>query len=180
MPPDVSNAHALTDRWCPNGRGTPPAWVEVMTHPSILPILLAGLVAQACSIALDGPAPKHEPKEPLSESGLAAAGVAPPSIGPTILFEELQGPQPAQARAVYSKAGAALQECAKQGGTIRVSVKGEGERARYSIEPGSALDPSQRRCVLEALSVVDVDSVLQTANPTDRPSNFTGLIRIEW
>ncbi len=117
------------------------------------------------------------------------AGFVPPRPGPIVstwpapvlVFEEASGAQAARAGAVFAPARRALGEChAGTGAVVRLRLASEGGRARYTIEPATTLDAAQRRCVLEALSTVDVEGISGDASPSARPSGFSALIRLEW
>jgi hypothetical protein len=119
----------------------------------------------------------------------ARAELAPPRPGPTastppapvLVLEEVDGAQPARTSAVLAPAQKALGEChAGTGAVVRLRLASEGGRAHYAIEPATTLSSAERRCVLEALSTVDVDGISGDASPSARPSGFTALIRLEW
>lgn len=80
-----------------------------------------------------------------------------------------------------------MSECVPgSGGVLRLRVASGPDGARFTIErsslvgPRSPLGPRERRCVLEALSTVDVPSAAADPTPTAKPSGFTALFRIEW
>jgi hypothetical protein len=62
-------------------------------------------------------------------------------------------------------------------GVIRVQVDSDRGRTVITIEPGIDLDPAARRCILEALSTMDVDD-----DPSKRlgPGGFTTHVLISW
>jgi hypothetical protein len=68
------------------------------------------------------------------------------------------------------------------GGKLRVRVrKAAGGKLAFGIEPGSSLDPSEQKCVLEALASLDADeSSTAWAGLNVRPTGFTSLLTIEW
>jgi len=100
---------------------------------------------------------------------------------PVLVLEKVDGAQAARAGAVFAPAQKALGEChARAGAVVRLRLASEGGRAHYAIEPATMLNPAERRCVLEALSTVDMDGISGDASPSARPSGFTALVRIEW
>jgi hypothetical protein len=51
----------------------------------------------------------------------------------------------------------------------------------FDLQPGSSLDPTERRCLLDALATLDVDeSAPAWTGLNVRPTGFTSLITIEW
>ena len=56
-----------------------------------------------------------------------------------------------------------------------------GEKLAFDVAPGSSLDPTEKKCVLEGLSTIVVDeSSTAWAGLNVRPTGFTSLLTIEW
>lgn len=68
------------------------------------------------------------------------------------------------------------------GGKLRIRVrKGVAGKLAFDVQPDSSLDPTEMKCVLAALSTLDVDeSATAWAGLSVRPTGFTSLITIEW
>jgi len=84
--------------------------------------------------------------------------------------------------AVFEPALDRLETCRRgSGGKVMVRVKSSAGKTRFDVEPGSSLDPTERRCVLEALSQSNVDEgATLNQGGTVRPTGFTSLITIAW
>ncbi len=147
--------------------------------PSSLACLAVLLVLPACistGEALPFTAPQHAPFVEPRPGPVTSSWPAP-----VLVFEHVEGVQAERAHAAFAPARKALGDCRPgQGGVVRLRLATEGGRAQYTIEPASTLGPVQRRCVLEALSTVDVEGISGDASPSARPSGFTALIRLEW
>ncbi|MFO0761768.1 MAG: hypothetical protein U0359_35320 [Byssovorax sp.] len=151
-----------------------------------LPLFLATLLA-ACSSAPapapsppspPGPSPENDPGPPEPRPLASAAAPKPP---PSLMFEGVQGANAARANAVFAPIRAQLAECSPQNrGSILVGIENRAGSTKMHVAPGSTVDPKRMRCALEVLSTVDPDAVLDRQSPIDRPSGFTGQIRIEW
>jgi hypothetical protein len=101
--------------------------------------------------------------------------------GPGLVVEKVEGAEAARARAAFAPVVARLGACRPgSGGVIRLTLTHEAGRSAYHVEPVTALDPPSRRCVLEALSTVDVDGISGDGSPSARPPGFTALFRVEW
>lgn len=119
---------------------------------------------------------------------IAAAPVAPPSTpftyvhpSPVLILEALDGAESARARAAFAPLPATVRGCQVGTGQIlRLRLRAGEGKAHYSVEPSTSLDPQLRRCVLEALSTVDIEGISGDASPSARPSGFTAQIRLEW
>jgi hypothetical protein len=106
-----------------------------------------------------------------------AAGSPPPAL----VVETIEGAEAARANATFASARAALGECRPgTGGVLRLRLSAADGKVHYAVEPGTAIGPQTRRCVLEALSTVDVERVSGDASPSARALGFTALIRVEW
>jgi hypothetical protein len=68
------------------------------------------------------------------------------------------------------------------GGKILVRVQRASTRKlTFNVEPGSSLDPTEKRCVLEALSSVEDDESSNAwAGSNAKPTGFTSFVTFEW
>lgn len=68
------------------------------------------------------------------------------------------------------------------GGKLLIRVqKAPGGKLAFDVAPGSSLDPTEKKCVLEALSTLDVDeSSTAWAGWNLKPTGFTSLLTVEW
>lgn len=77
-----------------------------------------------------------------------------------------------------------IEHCRKMsGGKLMIRVqKAPGGKLAFAVEPGSSLDPTEKRCVLEALSTLNAadESSTAWAGLNVRPTGFTSLITLEW
>ena len=150
---------------------TPSAWLLATLLFAPIPACFSP-VQEALPIA----APEHAELVPPRPGPIVSTWPAP-----VLVFEKVEGVQAARASAAFAPARRGLGEChAGTGGVLRLRLAAEGGRAHYTIEPATTLGPAERRCVLEALSTVDVEGISGDASPSARPSGFTALIRLEW
>ncbi len=168
--------------------------IPAMTRASIaLSTACLILASSACVTAPDeraaAPAPPFDvpPRaEPAPAASASAAPAAPakaaPERSPVRLFiEESRGAESARLRAMFAPAETAVAECVPgSAGIVRLRITSGAAGARFTFEPNASLDPRRRRCVLEALSTIDPVGVSAGGSPSDRPSGFTALLRIEW
>jgi len=146
--------------------------------------LLAVALLAACEVT--------EEKAPAAPPPAPPAVVAPmpraetmgttPRDGVQLSVTDTRGLDPAAVVTFYTAAREALGHCHQPGGgTVHVRIVKEGPSLRMHIEPGATLDPTAHRCVLEALSTIDVpDTAANTGGPATPPSGFTSLITLSW
>jgi hypothetical protein len=157
-----------------------------MRCPTLL--LPALSLLAACSIPEAGPpaVPRNPPPE---RAVTAVAADEPPISGNSnavtqpsgVFIESVEGAEVARARATFAPVVRSVQECRPgSGGVLRVQIRSAGEQTRYTLLPGSTLGPLGGRCALEVLSTVNLADVQSRASPSNRPTGFTALIRIEW
>ena len=91
--------------------------------------------------------------------------------------------QPPADAALIEPVRTRVEHCRATGGgklLVRVQKTAAGKLA-FDVAPGSSLDPTEKRCVLEALSSLDIDeSSTAWAGLHVRPTGFTSLLTIEW
>jgi hypothetical protein len=117
---------------------------------------------------------------PANAGGGADPATAPGALLPVVGLEDPAGELSKAPDAAFAPLRDRMRECAAgRSGVVRVRIKNEKNRTSMDIEPGSSVDGSNR-CVLEALSTVDVDDALSRSSPSNRASGFTSVVRIEW
>ncbi len=151
-------------------------------------LLLAVFACAGCEVPPEAKAP--EPSRPAlpPPSGVVAAnlraeaGAAPAGSGVQVVVSEANGVDPAAVGKIYGSASEALAHCHQPGGgTVHVRIVRKGASLQMNIEPGATLDPQAHRCVLEALSTVDLpDTAGNVGGPTVPPTGFTSLITLSW
>lgn len=127
------------------------------------------------------------PRSSAEQASSANAGVGPRAIPPdprtpTVEIEDTSGKPKKGPEDALAPLRAQMKECSGgKAGIVRVRVSSAKNRTQMDIEPGSALGGTAHRCVLETLSTIDVDEMLMSGSPSDRPSTgFTSVLRVEW
>lgn len=144
------------------------------------PVVPTATVAPSAPRAPSTPLTPLAPLGPISSPG-GGGPLAPVRPQARVFVEQSEGAESARLRAAFAPAEARVSECVSgSGGVVRLRVVARPDGARLTFEPSSALGPRERRCVLEALSTVDVPSAAADPTPTAKPSGFTALFRIEW
>lgn len=100
---------------------------------------------------------------------------------PAVTVEEIQGVEPAEARAALEPFRARVAECMpNQSGAVRVRIYRAGDAIRISVQPGTSLNPFQQRCVLETLSTLNYDEAWTRSSVGDKPVGFSTLLRVDF
>jgi hypothetical protein len=77
-----------------------------------------------------------------------------------------------------------LEQChpVHDGGKLRVRVVRDQGRVHFQAEPGSSLNPTEKKCALEALTELRKGDVASTlwSGATVPATGFTSLLTIEW
>ena len=82
---------------------------------------------------------------------------------------------------VFAPSRASLSECAAGSGSVlRIRIKSDDSRASMEVEPGSSVSGTARRCVLEALSIVDFPDVVAESKSSTQPHVYSSLVTISW
>ena len=98
-------------------------------------------------------------------------------------IDQLQGISPEQAGAMLAPVTESLQTCRpKQHARLRVRVVADEDGATLHLDPKSRIDPKTKRCVLEALSMMEVDGALADGanSPSDAPPRIESQLTINW
>ena len=128
---------------------------------------LAACVLVACAPAAS---PRASTSVTGADQGPRAAQEAQPQPGTA----EASLVEPVRSRVEHCRSTA--------GGKLVVRVqKAQSGKLAFDVAPGSSLDPMEKKCVLEALSTLDVDeSSTAWAGLNVKPTGFTSLLTIEW
>lgn len=102
-----------------------------------------------------------------------------------IVVNHAVGRSPAELGRIFAPAQDRVTECAKAGtgGTLLVDVnRAATGSTKLSVRPGASIGPNERRCVLEALSTMEIDDeVNQNRNPGPTPlSGFSSVVTVTW
>ncbi|HSO35779.1 MAG TPA: hypothetical protein VLT33_24790 [Labilithrix sp.] len=149
-----------------------------------------GLALVTCTIlgcAAPAPAPVRStttaastpPGVPLA----APEGPPAPASRCRLTVTDTEGCGPADVEKIIEPVRPRLERCrTTTGGKLLVRVRKAGRgRLAFDLEPGSSLDPTEKRCVLDALASLEVDeSSTAWTGLNVRPTGFTSLITIEW
>jgi hypothetical protein len=93
------------------------------------------------------------------------------------------GCAPDEVEAMIAPIRPRIERCrAHGGGKIHVRVqKAPSGKLAFDVLPGSSLDPTEKKCVLEALSALNADeSATGWSASNVRPTGFTSQVTIEW
>ncbi len=157
--------------------------------------LIACIACIACLIIACGSTPPARTAAPAGTVGLRGASAAPagapyaspegPPAPPSrcrLTVTETEGCGAQDVEAIVAPVRPRLESCrGAGGGKLRIRARKAGGKLGFDVEPGSSLDPSQRRCVLDALATINEDeSSTAWTGLNVRPTGFTSLITIEW
>ena len=95
------------------------------------------------------------------------------------MFDRVDGAEAARAHAAFAPLTTRLAECHPGGGVIRLRLVTSRAGSRFTVEPETTLDGRAQRCVLETLSVIEMEGFSGDASAA-RPTGFSALLRIEW
>jgi len=123
----------------------------------------------ACMLCACTPAaPTRSPTTVTGADEGTRAAIEPPAAAPSLM-------EPVRTRVEHCRTTA--------GGKLLIRVqRAPGGKLAFDVAPGSSLDPTERKCVLEALSTLDIDesSTAWAGGLNVRPTGFTSLLTIEW
>jgi hypothetical protein len=108
----------------------------------------------------------------------------PPANQPTPRAEvtSSDGIEPRHAAREFSAAAQRLRACPNDGRVpVRVRVENVDGRTEIAFADSvPPLSPESRRCVLDAMSTVDVDDIASRGSPSNRPLGFTANVLLSW
>jgi hypothetical protein len=153
--------------------------------------LLAALPAFCsvnCAPPSAEPATPAEHSAPSSRLAPLADAAKPPALPGEpagdqmqVSVDQVKGGSIEYARALIAPSVTPMKECRTKAPTaVRVRITSENGEAALHVEPGSSLDGSIRRCVLEALSTIELPDPAPQGNAPMRPTGFSSLITVEW
>ncbi len=123
---------------------------------------------------------RFEPHAPTVLVATDDAGTAQPVASRcSFTVSEARGCNASDVETLLEPTRTRIEACRGANGKVRVRVYEEAGTVKFRIEPGSSLDATQRRCLLEALSTIDDGSNLSTG-ATVRPTGFSSLVTIGW
>lgn len=152
-----------------------------LSSSAILP-LAATLAIAACAPATAAPpvTPVAKRPAPRPASPGPTSALLPPSLAVRVVFDGVEGAEAARARDAFAPVSPRLAECQRGNGVIRLKLVSSRGGSRVTVEPETTLDGRARRCVLETLSVIEMEGFSGDTSAAARPSGFSALLRIEW
>jgi len=75
-----------------------------------------------------------------------------------------------------------IEECAGgKSGKIFIHLRSTDGKLTFDVEPHETLDPTERRCILDALAALPAESYPVGSTPGQpRSAGFTSLVTLEW
>ena len=111
-------------------------------------------------------------------------GPPPPAPRCRLTVTETENCQPHDVEALVAPVRSRLERCrGSSGGKLLVRVrKLPGGRLAFDVAPGTSLDPTERKCALDALNSLpqSESSTAWTGGPSIPPSGFSSLLTVEW
>jgi hypothetical protein len=134
--------------------------------------------------SVDVAATRDAPAGPMSTTPtdaavpVSASGEAARQCRMTVI--DAEGCTPAEVEALIAPARQSIEECAgAKGGKVVVGVRSRNGKLTFDVEPNASLDPTEKRCILDALSKIPSDAQ-QRMTGEPRADGFTSHITIEW
>jgi len=106
----------------------------------------------------------------------------PLQIGPEIRVTDVVGMTIGEAGAILDPVTDPLEQCKTSGrGFVKIAIKAEADRTALTVDPSSTVDAPTRLCVLKALSVLNIDDVMQpSASPSEAAPRVESQLIISW
>lgn len=146
--------------------------------------ILAAIGAIGCTPATPAPSRPTTMASPAASSAPLAVQEGPPRASRCRLtVTDSEGCGPADVEKLIEPVRPRIERCrTTTGGRLIVRVRKAAKgRVAFDLEPGSSLDPTEKRCVLDALASLNIDeSSTAWTGLNIRPTGFTSLITIEW
>jgi hypothetical protein len=146
--------------------------------PSSPPVVTAATTAARAPATASDAQPKAAPASSIVE------GPPPPAPRCRLTVTDTEGCQPDQIADLVSPVRSQIERCrGASGGKLLVRVrKVPGGRLAFDVAPGTSLDPTEKRCVLDALNSLpqSESSTAWTGGPAVPPTGFSSLLTIEW
>lgn len=121
-----------------------------------------------------------------AEAGAATGEISGPPTAPAcrVTATETLGCSASEAEALVAPARPRLESCHQGQGTdgkLRIRVHESDGKLAFEVQPDSSLDPTEKQCVLDALSKLNDPTLTNLSyGPSVPPTGFTSLITIEW
>jgi len=96
---------------------------------------------------------------------------------------DTQGCQPNQVEAMVEPVRSRIEHCrGTSGGKLTVRVRNAAGKLAFDVAPGTTLDPTEKKCVMDALTSLQQSesSTAWAQAPAIPPTGFTSLLTIEW
>jgi hypothetical protein len=97
---------------------------------------------------------------------------------------DTEGCEPSQVTDLVSPVRSQIEHCrGASGGKLIVRVrKAPAGKLAFDVAPGTSLDPTERKCVLDALNSLPQteSSTAYTGGASFPPTGFSSLLTIEW
>ena len=146
-------------------------WTEVRPTRQLPPepsAATAPAIVQPPPAAAPAPAPAPEPKE--------SAELTP--LLPVLEVEAIEGASMATAMDLFKPAS--VEKCKPaEHGFMRVVITSEEDRTAMIVDPNSTVSAAMSECVLKALSIMDIDEVLEPS-ASDSTSQVQSVLNIRW
>jgi len=122
------------------------------------------------------PAATAEPSVRFQPAPIVGAPIGPET---SVRIESLEGMDRERANAAFARAGAAVRECAGAGTVVHVRMSSDGSVRKVELGPESTLDAMNKKCVVDALSTIDLDDP-STGEHLRTPSRFAAQFVLAW
>lgn len=142
-------------------------------------------VADDRSAVAAGTATETSPSADTQPGRYSSASVTTPAeaeLQCKMTVSETVGCTPADVEAMIAPARQRIEECAgSKSGKILIHLRSADGKLAFDLEPHESLDPTERRCILDALALLPVESYpVQTTPGQPRSTGFTSLVTFEW
>jgi hypothetical protein len=157
--------------------------MRISTVLALLACMSVGCAPQAVTIAPPITTAASDPIPSLETANGVALEAQPPGRRCRLTVTDTEGCASVDVETLLEPVRPRLERChGPVGGKLRVRVRrGAMGKLSFDLQPGSSLDPTERRCLLDALATLDVDeSAPAWTGLNVRPTGFTSLITIEW
>jgi hypothetical protein len=145
----------------------------------VFAVALVGSAWGCASSASNQPSAAFASSAPYLESDI------PPANRPTPRAEvvSFEGADVGHARREFSAAAHGLRACPNDGRVpvrIRVRKETDGRTEIAFADTVPPFSPEGRRCILDAMSTVNVEDIASGGSPSNRPLGFTANILLSW
>ena len=146
--------------------------------PPTAPATPAPDAASRASTAANGAPAQSSPASTVLE------GPPPPAPRCRLTVTNTEGCQPNEVEVLVAPARSRIEHCHAGGaGKLNVRVRrAPGGKLAFDLAPGPSLDPTEKKCVLDALNSLSQNepSTANTGGVSIPPTGFTSLLTIEW